>query len=50
MSCFGGDAEQERKAIANAPQENTEYGDNTITNTKYTWYNFLVLNLVEQFR
>lgn len=42
--------EGNRVVYANSPANNAAYPDNEITNTKYTWYNFVPKNLAEQFR
>lgn len=47
--CWGGAEEGERRVVANDPDSNAQYGDNSISNTKYTWYNFILYNLIEQF-
>jgi hypothetical protein len=41
--------EATRVVYANKPEANA-YPSNEITNTKYTWYNFIGKNLWEQFR
>lgn len=33
----------------NQPEKNSQYCVNKISNTKYTWYNYLPLSLYEQF-
>jgi hypothetical protein len=46
----GGPGEPTRAVAANSPESNAEYPSNMMTNTKYTWYNFIPKNLMEQFR
>jgi hypothetical protein len=42
--------EGNRVVKANNAAANADYANNEVTNTKYTWYNFVPKNLAEQFR
>ncbi len=42
--------EGDRTVHANNPDQNAQFADNAVTNTKYTLINFVPKNLAEQFR
>jgi phospholipid-translocating ATPase len=49
MRCGRAAATGPRTVYANAPARNAEFKPNVISNTKYTWWNFVPKNLWEQF-
>ncbi len=44
------EVEGNRVVTANNAAANAAFPDNAVTNTKYTWINFVPKNLAEQFR